>query len=295
MPLRLHPTLFSVLLAGLTTHAASSQTLSVEERLARLEKEVTTLREENTTLRDRLGISAKPGASVNPIVRAAGQETRLSIGGFLHEPRLLQRGDAPDDRWSGANARDRFLLRRARLGVQGQWKEPVSFKLEADYGNNSLSGKSGYSAQLTDAYATYSNARVFNVRLGQFKTPFGYEQLTSDTKVHTIERSLPNDRLTVGRQIGIGVFGDMLDGRVSYSTGVFNGNGVNNGLNDNDNFLTAGRVAGTLVKTKFQDKAVAFNVGANGYVNKLDPASPTTEREGWGFDAQLSVGTLDLT
>lgn len=293
MVLRLYPTLLSSLLLWSTTHAAPARTLSLEERLGRLENEVTSLREENSALKNRLGIESKRGTSAETIVHAAGKETRLAIGGFIHLNGEF--GDSPDDRWSGTNARDRFLIRRARLGVQGQWKEPVSFKLEADFGNNSLSGKSGYSAQITDVYATYSSSRAFNVRLGQFKTPFGYEQLTSDTKVLTIERSLPNDRLTVGRQVGLGVFGEILEGKLTYSTGVFNGNGANNGLNDNDNFLSAARISGSLIKTKFQDKMIALNVGANGYLNKSDTTTLTTEREGWGFDAQLTVGSLNLT
>lgn len=269
---------------------ASTTSLTLEERIARLEKEVSTLRGENAALKERL--DSAPSDPVHPI-RVAGQETWLSIGGFVQVN--AEFGDAPDDRWSGATGRDRFLLRRARLGLQGQWKEPLSFKLEADFGNGGISGRSGYSGQITDGYATLSASRAFNIRLGQFKTPFGYEQIKSDTQAHTIERSLPNDRLTLGRQIGLGVFGEWGDSGLTYSAGLFNGNGLNQGLNDNDRFLTAARISAPLLKTHMGDLPLRLTMGANGYLNTVTTDVSASDRQGWGFDSQLTVGGFELT
>lgn len=286
------PCLRFALLAGLATASAAANPSSIEERLARLEQELSSLREENSVLREQLGVSARPNAPAAAYVRAAGRQTRFAIGGFSHLN--AEFGDAPDARWSGANARDRFLLRRARLGVQGQWSEPVSFKLEADFGNNSIGGRSGYAAQLTDAFATYAAGKAFNLRLGQFKTPFGYEQLTADTRTHTIERSLPNDRLTLGRQIGVGAFGEAAGGRFAYSTGLFNGNGANNGANDNDNFLAVARATGAALRTSFEDTPVSLTFGVNAYLSRADSATFAGERRGWGVDAQFAAGLLEF-
>ncbi len=280
------------LLAGLAAVPAAATSSAFEERLARLERELASLREENNVLREQLGGASRGTTPAAPYVRTAGRQSRFAIGGFSQLN--AEFGDAPDARWAGANARDRFLLRRARLGVQGQWSEPVSFKLEADFGNNSIGGRSGYAAQLTDAFATYAAGKAFNVRLGQFKTPFGYEQLTSDTRTHTIERSLPNDRLTLGRQIGLGVFGEASAGRIAYSTGLFNGNGANNGANDNDNFLAAARATFSAVRTRVDGTPVSLAFGLNAHLSRLDAASFSGERRGWGFDAQLAVGSLEL-
>lgn len=57
----------------------------------------------------------------------------------------------------------------------------------------------------------------------------------------TIERSLPNDRLTPGRQIGGMLYGSFAGGRFGYSAGAFNGSGTNIGNNDNDRFMWVGR------------------------------------------------------
>jgi phosphate-selective porin len=43
------------------------------------------------------------------------------------------------------------------------------------------------------------------------KAPHGFEQLTSVSQLDTIERSLPGDRLTMSRQLGVQISGDILD------------------------------------------------------------------------------------
>ncbi len=104
-----------------------------------------------------------------------------------------------------------------------------------------------------------------------------------------IERSLPNDLLTVSRQIGFGLSGAVLNKRVTYSVGAFNGNGVNNGGNDNDQFMYAGRVAAT-AWSRGADK---LTVAANGYWSN-DTGAFTGRRTGRGLDAQLTLGRFDV-
>ncbi len=286
--MRIFRTLSLLLLCAASFRPLLAADASIEERLSRLERELLSLREENSTLRQQLGVTSSGNAQPAAFVRASGRETRFALGGFSQIN--AEFGGAPDSRWAGANAADRFLLRRARLGVQAQWSEPVSFRLEADFGNNSIGGRSGYSAQLTDAFVTYARSKALNVRAGQFKTPFGFEQLTSDTRTHTVERSLPNDRLTLGRQIGLGVFGDLAGGKLAYSTGVYNGNGANNGANDNDNMLAVGRLSGTALSTKLGDVPATLTLGANGFVTNAAGTGFTGDRRGWGFDAQFVRG-----
>ena len=228
-------------------HAPAADAPSVEDRLKQLETTVQSLQKENADLRKELGWEAgKPLVVAKP----AGKEKKLTIGGYLQLQGEF--GDAPDARYTGIN--DRFLARRARLTAAGSFLEDFDFKLAAEFGNNAISGKTGYSGQITDVFINWNKYSFANVKLGQFKTPFGYEQLISDTKILTIERSLPNDRLTANRQLGLGVAGDFLNKRLGYSGGLFNGNNVNNGFNDNDQFLYAGRIFGTPVETKIANQ-----------------------------------------
>jgi len=202
----------------------------------------------------------------------------------------------PDARFAGIN--NRILLRRARIFVSGTYAEDISFKVESDFGANTLSNKSGNAGQLTDAYASWTKFPGASMRVGQFKTPFGFEQLASDTKIYTIERSLPNDRLTIGRQVGAMVYGDVADKRVSYSLAAYNGTSTNTSINDNQKFLGVGRVAGVIVDTKSGANKVRLTAGVNYFStdDKTNTTLATTftgRKSGTGFDAQFVYGPAE--
>lgn len=279
-----HTLAITGVLCAVNSNSLGAEGADVEQRLKQLENTVQTLQKENTDLRKELGWT---GGKAPVLARPGGKEQKLNIGGYLQ----LQgeAGRAPDARFSGIN--DRFLIRRARLGANGRFMEDFDFKIEGDFGNNSISGRSGYSAQITDVFINYNRYSFANIKLGQFKTPFGYEQLQPDTKILTVERSLPNDRLTSSRQIGLGVSGDFFEKRLGYSVGAFNGNGVNNGFNDNDHFLYAGRVTATPLTVKISEQDLKWNVG----FNALSSHDASVSSSGFGFDSTpLTVATDNL-
>jgi phosphate-selective porin len=242
------------------------------------------------------------------VVKPAGKEPVLTIGGLLQVQGEF--GDPGDSRFTSGN--DRFYLRRARLNATGKFLEELDFRLEMDLAG-SLSNTTGLRAQMTDGYINWNRYAAFNVRAGQFKTPFGFEQLYGDPRLLTLERSLANDRLTLGRQIGVQAAGDLLDKRLSYAVGAFNGNSVNNNFNDNDKFTWAGRLAGTPWQRGTGDRAMSWSVGGNGFTGddaglsqpsefRFD-ATPATadrdnlftgERRGLGLDTQLLAGPFEL-
>jgi phosphate-selective porin OprO/OprP len=276
---------------------------SVEDRLTRIESALARLeaRLSETVSADELAPTLKEysdltralgwdGKSPLPSVKPGGKEKSLALGGFI-QANYEAGSTAPDARFAGLN--NRFLLRRARLAATGTFAENFSFKLESDFGNNSLSAKTGLSGQLTDAYVSWTKQPAASVRLGQFKTPFGYEQLLADTKILTIERSLPNDSLTLGRQIGAMLYGDVLEKRLSYSVAAYNGTGTNVGSNDNQKFMWVGRVNGVLAETKVGDKKLKLTAGAD-YFTTEDKGTFTGRREGVSFDTQLVYGPGEL-
>lgn len=296
---------WALLLVSACTTTVLAQTSSVEERLQRLENELGALRKENQQLRSELGLEGRAGQT---IVKPAGREPVLSVGGMLQAQADF--GDKGDARFATDN--DRFYLRRARINLQGKFLEEFDFRIEGEFAG-SLGEASGNRAQLTDAYINWNRYSFANVRVGQFKTPFGYEQLAADPKLFTIERSLPNDRLTVGRQIGVQVAGDVLDKKISYATGVFNGSGVNTSANDNEHFMWAGRVAATAWEGKLGKDDAKLTVGVDAYSTKdTGLASQPSEfgfdsvpggtrdniftgrRQAGGLDTQFHVGRLDF-
>jgi len=276
---------------------------TIEERLAKLEQEMSELRAENRLLRERLEKTSPPTPPPTPSaaleskqeVKPAGKESKLLVGGFVQAQ--AESGDRVDSRYGDDN--DRVFLRRARVNVQGSFAEKFDFKAELDLAGG-LGSASGIRAQGTDLYAQWSRHPFAQIRAGQFKTPFGHEQLFSDTKVLTVERTLGTDRIALSRQIGVQLFGDA--GRVSYAVGAFNGNGANVTFNDDEGFLTAGRLSATLWSA---GENARWTAGVNGYASddRAAPVAPELgftgntfagRRRAWGVDTQLSSGPFEV-
>ncbi|MDP9195030.1 MAG: porin [Acidobacteriota bacterium] len=275
--------------------AAPAFAQSVEERLAKLEQEVRELRAENAELREQIKAPPKaPAAKTAQEIKPAGSESKMLIGGFIQTQ--AESGGRVDTRFGDEN--DRVFLRRARMNVQGSFAEKFDFKAELDLAGG-LGSSSGIRAQATDVYTQWSKHPHAQIRAGQFKTPFGHEQLHSDTKTFTVERTLGTDRIGLGRQLGVQLGGDI--GGVSYAIGAFNGNGTNVTFNDDEGLLTAGRVTGTLFKS---DRA-QWKIGANGYRSE-DRAAPVApelgftsntfsgNRRAWGIDTQFATGPIEI-
>jgi phosphate-selective porin OprO and OprP len=286
-------------------NAEAADAGSVEERLKKLETQVDGLQMENASLKKELGYDPKKPAA---FVRGAGKESKITLGGYLQF--MAEFGNAPDGRYNGIE--DRFLARRARINVIGSFLENFDYKAEIDFGANAISEKTGYSGQFTDVFLNWNKYEYANLKAGQYKTHFGWEQILSDTKLLTIERSLPNDRLTDGRQIGTSVTGAVLDKRLRYAVGMFNGTGVNNSFNDNDHFMYTARIQGTALKTEWNKMEVEWNVGINALTSKDSgvtkngfgfDSTPLTvaadnlffgDRNAWGIDTQAKVGPFDF-
>lgn len=279
--------------------AANAQTddVSIEARLSRLEAALARI---EARLGDRANVPElapvarelrelnRDMAAKAPMaipVEVAGREERLAVGGLLQVS--AEAGGTPDARFDGV--RNRFFVRRARLMVRGSFAENLDFMFLPEFGNAAIAGVTGYRGQLTDAYVTWKKYPQATLQAGQFKTPFGYEQLLSDTKVMTVERSLPNDRLTFGRQIGASLSGAASGDRLTYSAGVFNGNGTNNGNNDNDQMMSAARV-GAVVWARGSD---SLRINAN-LLHSRDTGAFTGTRDGHGIDVQFARGPLEV-
>jgi phosphate-selective porin OprO/OprP len=285
-------------------NAAAADAPSVDERLKKLESVVDSLQKENSDLKKELGYDPKKPVA---FVKAAGKESKMTLGGFLQLQ--AEFGDSPDARFNGIE--DRFLMRRARISVQGSFLENFDYKMEIDLGANSLSEQTGSRGALTDLFLNWNKFEYANLKAGQYKTHFGWEQLASDTKILTVERSLPNDRLTDGRQIGTSVTGTALEKRLSYAAGMFNGTSVNNSFNDNDHFMYTARIQGSALKTEWNKRPVEWNVGVNALSSKDASLSKsgygfdlvaggaadnlfTGDRNAWGLDTQVKVGLFDF-
>jgi hypothetical protein len=141
--------------------------------------------------------------------------------------------DAPDATGEHVGS---FRLRRARTSVDGWlYGKELQFELMVDWVDEPL---------LEDLNLNWdvSRGKAFQVKVGQFKVPFGRQELTSDTGQQFVDRSIVSAEFAKGRDQGVQLWGQLAKGRLEYRAGVFNGNGRGRATNDNPSFQYDGRL-----------------------------------------------------
>ena len=310
------------------THQKSAPpaALTAEKRSRFVPDSKSAVVEKTETKEEKKPVYVVPGAS----------ELKLTLGGFIQAQ--YEAGDvfAFEGRFGSAAIKDRFRLRRARINLTGEFAEQFDFKLEGEFeqsdvgltirdatgrtlGSNSTRTAFGG----TDLFINWHRYPEFQIKVGQYKAPFGLEQLTSDTKLFTLERSQVTSALTPERQVGVEVWGKPLTSvfpeqkdLLTYYAGIFNGNGRNISVNDNNEYMSVGRIELQPWKGKVAGQDLWFRLGANALQSRdasgtvLSPggtlrvngdgsmssftAPSAAEREGWGTDATFHWGPFDL-
>src|SRR5882724_4905228 len=327
-----------------------AQTPSESERLQKLERAVEQLQKRNAELEQEVA-GLKKHAAVAPegrmktkvsydgktyvekavveeeklpvYVQQRGPELKLVLGGFIQAN--FEDGDvsAFEGRFGQTALKDRFRLRRARINLTGDFAENFDFKVEGDFENSDGLNSSRTAFEATDIFVNWHQFPEAQVKLGQWKAPFGLEQITPDTTLYVIERSLPTGAITPERQIGAQLWGkpfanvwpeqkDLL----TYYAGIFNGNGRNTTINDNNIFMYDGRLELMPSKGKIFGQNSSLKLGAD-VLNSRDDAgtnisqslnllvnddgslspfvlSTPAERTAWSVDAWFNLGPFDL-
>lgn len=111
-------------------------------------------------------------------------------------------------------APDNFVLRRVRPAIEGTVNEKFGFLVRPEFGGTSVS--------LLDAYVDANLTPQFRIRAGKFKGPVGLERLVSAADMTFVERAFPT-QLVPNRDLGVQLHGDVLEGRLTYAVGYFNG------------------------------------------------------------------------
>ncbi len=267
---------------------------------------------------------------------AAGSELKLKLGGFMQTQIEADDLAAFEGRFQSGSGeiKDRFRIRRARINVSGDYAEQFDFKLEGEFGLNDTSltvrdangrtlasNSSRTSFGGTDLFVNWHRYPEANIKVGQYKAPFGLEQLTSDTKLFTTERTLATSALTPERQIGVMLWGQPFatlwpeqKELLTYSAGIFNGTGRNISTNDNNEFMYVGRIEVMALKSKILNEEVGVKLGANAFTSRDDAGNGASgplrvggdgslsnftlpsaaERTAYGFDASVRFGPFDF-
>ena len=143
-------------------------------------------------------------------LRSAGGDFETNLIGYVQlDFRGYQRGNHP------ANT---FLLRRARLALEGKLFRYFDYKVEGDFADTA-------STLARDIYLRVHRDDRAQLTLGQFKEPFSQEELRSDAVQDFVERSLANN-LAPSRSPGVMLSGVLHKGVLEYQLGAFNGKGL---------------------------------------------------------------------
>src|SRR4029077_16549066 len=174
----------------------------LQKRNAALEREVSSLKKQSTSepgatgkrktvvtydgksyVEKSVAVEEKPQIYVTP--RAS--EFKLVLGGYIQMN--LEDGEASafEGRFGKTALKDRFRLRRARINLTGDFAENFDFKVEGEFENSDgiSSNRTDFSG--TDIYVNWHQFPEANIKVGQWKAPFGLEQLTPDPTLIIIE------------------------------------------------------------------------------------------------------------
>ena len=142
-----------------------------------------------------------------------------------------------------------FDFPRMRLTLSGGVYRPwLKYRFELEFSRTGGEGGS----RLKDAFLEIRPvARTYRFQAGQFKVPFGLQQLTSSGRLQFVDRAITDIKFNPSRDQGVAFGGTAADRKVGYDVGLFNGSGESLRQN-NRSHLWATRV----------------------YVNPLSPYSP---------------------
>jgi phosphate-selective porin/cell division protein FtsB len=316
--------------SSLRKQKSSTTALSPEKR-SKFVPDTKSYVEKSETTEEKKPVYVVPG----------GSELKLTLGGYIQANFESGAVSAFEGRFGLTALKDRFRLRRARINLTGDFLEQFDFKVEGDFeqsdaaitalrtvnvatgATTTVTNSNRVEFSATDIFVNWHRYPEANFRVGQWKAPFGLENLTPDPQIYTIERSLPTGAIVPERQIGAMLWGKPLAGvmpeqkdLVTYYAGIFNGNGRNFNNNDNNEFMYVGRLELQPFKGQLmgQDASLKLSgdyfysrdetgtnispslnlkVNADGSLTSYTLTSPD-ERHAFSFDAWLKIGPFDL-
>lgn len=151
-------------------------------------------------------------------------KTTLTAGVLLQAQAVLTPGGAVD----GSSLGTDFFMRRARIMLGGSWNDTLSFFIETDQPNFGKDDKFTNPIFVQDAYLTFKVAEPLMFDAGMILLPFTHQGMQGATSLNTLDYhsaliKYAPDSTKVWRDVGVQLRGQVLEGRLHYRVGVFNG------------------------------------------------------------------------
>jgi hypothetical protein len=187
-----------------------------------------------------------PVAPVQLIVWRDGKTRITTDNAYLEISNRVQlrfTDEKPDDNTQLAGTpakgdrRGSFRIRRAKFKLEGWIMRPwLTYETQINY--PAVTG-SNVGAILEDAAldVDFSKGKgTFRVHAGQFKPPYGAQELTSSGSQMFVDRALVSNSFFRGRDTGVALWGATPNNKFEWRIGLFNGNGLTRTTNDNNKF-----------------------------------------------------------
>ena len=221
--------------------------------------------------------------------KAKGTRKKVKLSGYV-QMFFKQRFDNDGD---GEVEASLFRMHRVRLKVSGDLAPWLAYQVEIDPRAPAIGGV------LRDAFIDLRLIPHHRIRIGQQKTPFGYENRESSSRLYTVTRTElaegPGRGLTL-RDIGVALIGRIpLGGSFSVEDhlAVVNGAGMNVQVDETNAKNFWGRIGG-----RYRDKErhltvwLGMSVGIGDMTEPAEPGPPPVEAlliEFQRFGADLEV------
>ena len=173
-----------------------------------------------------LGQAQQPAA---PAAKPAPASSGVKISGYLQARETWQK----DIGLTGS-------INRARLTATGGIATDFTWRVQGEFRTGNV-GAGRASVRLTDGYIRWKR-KDLGIQVGQYKTPFTREYMTSLAELETADRSAAVDSLAPKRDLGIMADYEIRK-KVTLYAGLFNGEGENTTANRDSTLLGVARVA----------------------------------------------------
>jgi len=153
---------------------------------------------------------------------------------FLYDSVLGQQDDTSNT--------NELAVRRFKLILNGFAHKPsIKWKVQLDVERFKPGGGSTGNVRLEEAFVDLTGKRWWQLRLGQFKVPFGYEKMTSSGKLNLVDRSIVHTLFGVDQEPGVNLFGHSADRKLRYDVSVTVGVADNKGFDTTNDVAADGR------------------------------------------------------
>jgi Phosphate-selective porin O and P len=243
----------------------------------------TTVKEQGAKIETLTATQAKSAWTTSIKLRGYVQTRHTEILGGDEGINLWSDRSVGDENSLGDSDKN-FLIRRARLVVEGDIGKRLSIYLQPDLASSA--GTTGNVFQMRDAYGDFylTEDRVHRLRVGQSKVPYGFENMQSSSNRLALDRNdALNSAVRDERDLGVfyyytprdvqALFAEINSAGLKHSgnygmfgLGLYNGQGANRGdRNDNQHVVARLTYPWKLSNGQY------FEAGIQGYTGDYAP------------------------